>query len=152
MDRKFIGNPNLVKSTYYKPEYINKIVKEIKNPLKPVMLKLLDPAIDATSKVKALHELAQIIKKVRELPKPTKENTKRYTSHQLIEIRDYIFSRIKNIPFLKEMEEAADVLIIITDTDFYEPFIRVLLLQIAMRDWPPLRQTEPDHHFWDSKN
>jgi hypothetical protein len=152
MDKKFAGNPDLVKSTYYKPEYIHKIVDEIKNPLKLAVRDLFNPALNTASKTRALIEAGKILKKVRELPRPTRENTKRYTSHQLIEIRDYFFSRIKNVPYMNEFEMAWDLGIIVNDTDFYSSFILELILEIKKRDWPSQGPMQPDPHFWETKN
>jgi hypothetical protein len=129
--------------------YDDYIVDKIKEPLKRAAVTFLGGGIINT--VKALWGVREVLKAVRSLPVPTKENTGTHrNTHALIDIRDYIFARLR-LPgfFYDRLYELASLLIIIYDTHFWGPCIDVFLWKVKESDLKPLGKNQPDPHYWD---
>jgi hypothetical protein len=135
------------RSIFYRPDLHRHLVYEVKEPFKAALMKLSHPGI--ICKIRALWRMWQVLKAVRSLPKPTRYNVGHPNSRVLCDIRDFVFSHVYNIPFLKEFETCADALIIIYDTDFYRQFINVLAESLrAAEGWIPNGPRQPDEHYW----
>lgn len=134
-------------SSYHR--YGDYIVARIKEPLKKALLGLLDHRL--ISFLVALYRLWKVLRAVHRLPVPTKENTNSvYNTGVLIDIRDYIFARLR-VPgyFYDRLYDIANGFIIIYDTHFWGRFLDVFFWEIKKSKLKPPGPQQPDPHFWD---
>lgn len=141
------------KSMYYQQPYQEILVKKVKARIRDLLAGLTaEPEKGRLARAKNTVLLAReflgLLRDIRSLPKPTRENTATEAAHSLIELRDWYFARLQLPVISGWLEYLADALVIIVDTDFYREFVIAAGHKFRSLDWPANGPMQPDPHFW----
>lgn len=95
------------------------IIATVKKPILESIPVIFDPEASKTAKLKAAARLWRALQSMSRLPAPTKENTWHPNSHKLIELRDWLLSRLPTLHGQRRglIEKLFNFVIIIYDYD-----------------------------------
>jgi hypothetical protein len=116
--------------------YMNETIKK---PVLKAFQVLFSDEYSNVQKLKALRVLWKAFKSLRGLPEPTKENTWHPNTHRLIELRDFLFERLKLCPArMGLIKRVMDFVIILYDFDPPWRYIFDSLKDEALKmEWQP---------------
>lgn len=141
------------KTVYYSAAMQMYMMEEIKKPVLQAVKVLFHPESNTLDKAKAAKMLWGAFNALKGLPEPTKDNTWHPNTHQLIDLRDWLFEHC-HLPVIRMsfIKRIMDFVIILYDFDPPWRWIFDSLWEEARKkEWKPKGWNDTwtnDYHWW----